>query len=84
MLNPAINPLYRVDGHAGKWILKKEAPDSTGRFSSAGDTYLPDTLSVELPSLDSKALLDLKKLNPQAFEDLARKLILVDVPERFR
>jgi len=83
IMQPLINPLYRVSGQAGEWLLNKEDPDSMGKFSPTGDGYLPGTVSLALASLDRNALLALKVSDPAKFGALARQFILIDAPNRF-
>gem|GEM_PF-1529438 len=84
MLNPILNPAYQVSGQPGRWILEKGVPDSyLGKVSSGRDTYLPNQQSLSLTSLDASAILALKASDPATFSELARKFIIVDVPERF-
>jgi SAM-dependent methyltransferase len=84
IMHPIVNPLYRVSGQPGKWMLKKEEPDNTGKFSSGGDIYLPNTASLELQSLDTSAFLALKTSDLPTFSGLARKFVIIDTPERFQ
>jgi SAM-dependent methyltransferase len=85
MLNPILNPAYQVSGRAGQWTLEKGVPDShLGKVSAGRDTYLPNKQSLSLTSLDAPAILALKASDPAKFSELARKFIIVDVPERFQ
>jgi SAM-dependent methyltransferase len=84
MTSPIVNPLYRISGSAGRWTLRKEDPDASGKLIPKGVPCLPDTVSLDLPSLDRNALLGLKTSNRSTFAELVRKLVLVEVPEGFR
>jgi len=82
MKNAVVNPLYRITGSAGKWVLQKD-PDASGKLSLHSDACLPQTASLSLPSLDQKSLLELRASDPSIFRDLASKFVLIDVPETF-
>jgi len=85
MLNPVANPIYQISGHHGQWHFKKQLGDSErAKLAPRSDTYLPETASVAAPSLDRQAILTLKMSKPTAFGELARQLVLIDVPERFQ
>ena len=81
--SPVVNPLYRVSGQPGKWLLKRENPDSAGKLSSPTDVFLPDSINLDLPALDNQSLLVLKTSDRRAFAELARKFVIIEAPERF-
>jgi len=84
MMHPIVNPLYRIYGQPGRWTLQKETPDATGKFSTGGDTFLPNTELLGTHSLDPKSLLALKISDHSTFIELARKFVIIDAPERFQ
>jgi len=84
MRNPGINPLYRISGAPGRWVLQKEDPDPRGKLSLKNEACLPETLILNTPSLDKDALLSLRTMDYSTFAELTRKFVIVDVPEQFR
>jgi hypothetical protein len=81
--NPVVNPLYKVSGSAGKWRLNKQNPGASGKLSAGGPGFLPEAIEIDLPSLRTEKLLELKAADPAAFADLAKQFVVIDVPERF-
>jgi SAM-dependent methyltransferase len=82
--NPRINPIYRVTGRPGKWELTRCAKDEyVEPITQFGKICLPDTWKVTARSVDADGLLELQRTDPSQFEQLARSLVVLDLPERF-
>jgi SAM-dependent methyltransferase len=85
MIHPAVNPVYQISGHSGEWTLKKPVSDPARRQLTPGhNAYLPDTASLNTPLLDQESMLGLKVSDPPTFAKLAKRFVIIDVPERFQ
>jgi len=82
--NPVVNPLYRSTGGDGKWVLTKSRTPSQESEDGNMRAYLPNEVSIDLPSLRTEALRGLKTSDPAKFVDLARQLVFIDTPQRFQ
>ena len=82
--NPSINPAYHITGQSGHWELMRQAGDYyVDTVTGADKTCLPDRYRVTARSVDTMGLVDLQQNDASQFEQLARSLVVLDLPERF-
>lgn len=76
-----VNPLYRVEVHEGESVLALTFPTvEYGDEFAAVRRYLPER--VTLPG-DVRAGVDRSVIGNEAYDDLIRRLVLLEVPERY-
>jgi SAM-dependent methyltransferase len=81
---PCINPAYRIAGQSGNWELTRRAGDQYAKtFTWLDKVCLPTTCRVAARSLDTDGLRELQRTDAVQFEQLARTLVVLDLPERF-
>ena len=82
--NPRINPAYQVTGQPGEWTLARHASERYFKtVSSSERVCLPDSCKVRARSLDASGLAELQRCDRSQFAELARALVVLDLPERF-
>jgi hypothetical protein len=82
--HPRINPAYRITGPPGNWELTREVQDRYAKpISQLDQVCLPDTCRVIAPSVDSAGLHELRRSDPAQFAQLAKSLVVLDLPEHF-
>jgi SAM-dependent methyltransferase/uncharacterized protein YbaR (Trm112 family) len=82
--HPSINPAYRIAGQPGDWKLTRRASDRYAKtFTQIDKICLPDTCRVAAPSVDAAGLVKLQRTDSAQFAQLARSLLVLDLPERF-
>jgi SAM-dependent methyltransferase len=82
--HPCINPAYSISGRSGDWELKRRAKDRYAKTIADNDrTCIPDTCRISACSLDTAGLIAFQQSNPRQFAQLARALVVLDLPERF-
>ncbi len=82
--HPRINPLYRIAGQPRNWHLTRRVTDRYAKTMSRLDKIcIPDACRVTARSTDVAGLLELQRSDPEQFTDLARSLIVLDLPDRF-
>jgi SAM-dependent methyltransferase/uncharacterized protein YbaR (Trm112 family) len=84
MQRPLINPVYQISGRPGGWQLKRRTNGSFAKTLSGGSkACVPETLRMEWP-IDAEGLANLKETDPLVFGELARSLVVLDLPDRFQ
>jgi hypothetical protein len=82
--HPRVNPAYRVVGQPGNWELSRRAPDRYAKTLTQVDKVcLPDNCRVAARSIDVAGLVEMRESDPRQFAQLARSLLILDVPDRF-
>jgi hypothetical protein len=82
--HPCVNPVYRIIGQPGRWELKHRAAERYAKTVTGTDKVcIPDTCRVTAGSLDAAGLIELQRTDPNQFAQLARSLVVLDLPERF-
>jgi len=81
---PCINPAYRITGRSGDWQLTRQASDRYGKtFTQLNKTCLPESYKMATHSVDATSLVELQRTDPAQFVELARSLLVLDLPDRF-
>jgi hypothetical protein len=84
MMNPVVNPIYRVSRQNDRWLLEKQVHEEySWAVEFRGGQYLPDSIVLDVPALDSQALLNLRSADSARFTDLVRKFVLIEAPQYF-
>lgn len=84
MNRPIVNPVYNVSGQPGHWALRRRAPELYAKHLSRGDqVFLPDVVTLRLPSLESQDLQEVRRSDRAEFRKLARSFVVIDAPDRF-
>jgi hypothetical protein len=82
--HPCINPAYRITGQPGKWKLSRAVKDQYAKTVSRLDKVcIPDSGVVIARSPDTAGLIELQRTDPAQFAQLARSLLVLDLPEKF-
>lgn len=85
MVNPSINPAYEVDKRAHSWIWRRKVNGSFARtVEEPGMACLPDKYEIKVQSSDIANLADLKLRHPALFAQLAKAMLVVDLPSQFQ
>jgi SAM-dependent methyltransferase len=82
MRHPLLNPVYRASGAGTSWTLDRTvaAPYAIERTFREYD-ILPQRCSVSTGSLDRAGLLAMREADPAQMRDLARRFVILDMPE---
>jgi ubiquinone/menaquinone biosynthesis C-methylase UbiE/uncharacterized protein YbaR (Trm112 family) len=82
--HPCINPAYSIAGQPGNWELTRRAKDRYARTITGIDRIcIPETCKVTARSIDPAGLIEFQRTDPSQFAQLARSLVVLDLPERF-
>lgn len=85
MEHPTLNPVYEIVPGTGV-SLRKKVNGAFGGVAQTwhGVTYLPDTVKLaDIEAIDRASLLALKQSDRPRFDELARRFIVIEAPERF-
>jgi SAM-dependent methyltransferase len=79
-----INPAYRIAGQPGNWELTRRVQDRYARTMTQLDQIcLPHTCNLTARWLDAEGLVEIQRTDPSQFVQLAKSLVILDLPERF-
>jgi SAM-dependent methyltransferase len=83
MKHPIVNPAYVVRRDAGGWTLQRPANAFLEIGFGIEQSWMPRNVRLEVPDLSVDALLELRRADRGRFEDLVRKLVLIEAPSNF-
>jgi len=82
--HPCVNPAYSITGRPGNWELRRRVEERFAKtISGAGKTCIPETSRVSARATDAAGLVELQRTDPGQFTQLAKSLVVLDLPERF-
>jgi SAM-dependent methyltransferase len=82
--HPYINPVYDMAGQPGDWELKRRAKDRYAKTLAGKEKIcIPESCRVTTKSIHPAGLVEMQRTNPREFAELARSLVILDLPERF-
>lgn len=81
--HPVINPIYQADRQGDEWVLRRRVLSNSAKPNGLNGSCLPESVRVKAPSLSPQGLLGFKTANPAEYAQLAKDLVLIDVPERY-
>lgn len=77
--HPIINPVYKVTGGPGRWVLVNDYENAHAFVRN----LCPTTVELEWALVDSAALSEMRKKSRDKFLELARALVVLDAPSSY-